>query len=912
MKCAIVITSCFAACLLLGQTTLPLQIEDNWQVFLNVQAPKEYNKIPRVMTTPDGRNVTPRTAKMRTDNGINLKSPNGSFKPESQAILYNEFQSPSSGTMQAGASADWWMEIYVNGKKVLSTIEKGNGTFGTFKPNDHVFSFPVIQGKNIIAARVKSGSAGWRFVYGKPEDPKPNVRFEANGEWKPVDMNDLYIKEGSALDQRAIAAISQPSGNGSVKKLPRLGVGPTGKIALAEQSDISVKLRGTGANTPWIVGRTARDPNWKETWKREAVNLRMLGYNLIRLSTDALCYKDEYLAPNLLDKFDYFIGVFAEQGAYTFLTIGASGVYLKNAWGPLKPGERRDYKLRMYLGDEQVRKAWKYGVATLMNHVNAYTGTAWKDDPNIACIELFNEQEWGFFHPKSSLSPVTQREFDARFQAWLKAKYQTAERLSKAWGSPSLRSFDKVRTPDNFPFSGIRLEDNDYILFCAELSHESAAWMRNTLRAAGYKGMVAQYNLSPWLAGQETRWEESPVNIANTYHNHPSMSSSPGSRCGQNSSVGSGAWYWRSIAAMRFADRPFIVTEFNHSFWNPYQYECGPLFSAYSALQGIDGLMIHEGAVFTYADKNPGQGIFSVSKSPASRAGEFLAGCLYLRGDVKASPHRVELEIPKEYLESNCNGARSISSEQRHIAFLTGFTIAFPWAKRPAGVINPSAPDLTMPPDNGAEFKSAGGGWAISGQDSTSSTFSLDAAVVAMKTKGILPKDNISAPSKGIFQSDTGEITIRVKEKLLKVATPRSEAVTLEGGKGEKVGSLNVVNTSIPAMVAACAIDDGTLANSKRIVLIYSTESVNTDLELSADRVTLVNLGRPPILMRSGKLDIAIKNTNAANMSLYALGFNGLRRERLAVAVKGEFINISIDTGRLKDGPTPFFELIAE
>ena len=205
-----------------------------------------------------------------------------------------------------------------------------------------------------------------------------------------------------------------------------------------------------------------------------------------------------------------------------------------------------------------------------------------------------------------------------------------------------------------------------------------------------------------------------------------------------------------------------------------------------------------------------------------------------------------------------------------------------------------------------------GGGWAIEVSDNKNSKFSLDIAVAGMKEKGILSKDNLSEPSKGIFQSDTGEIIMRTKENLLKIVTARSEAVTLEANKGEKLGQLNVVNTSIPGMIAACAIDKEKLADSKRIVLIFSTEAVNSGMELSSDRVTLVDLGKPPVLIRSGKLDITLDNSNGAKMSLYSLGFDGTRREKLPFKFDGKTLNISVDTRTLKDGPTPFFELVAE
>jgi len=82
-------------------------------------------------------------------------------------------------------------------------------------------------------------------------------------------------------------------------------------------------------------------------------------------------------------------------------------------------------------------------------------------------------------------------------------------------------------------------------------------------------------------------------------------------------------------------------------------------------------------------------------------------------------------------------------------------------------------------------------------------------------------------------------------------------------------------------------------------------------MELSADRKTLVKLGTPPILMRVGKMELKLSNANAASMKLYALGFDGTRREELPSKATNGVLRISVDTSKLKDGPTPFFELTA-
>ena len=188
----------------------------------------------------------------------------------------------------------------------------------------------------------------------------------------------------------------------------------------------------------------------------------------------------------------------------------------------------------------------------------------------------------------------------------------------------------------------------------------------------------------------------------------------------------------------------------------------------------------------------------------------------------------------------------------------------------------------------------------------------IDAYVNAMKAKGILSAANISLPSKGIFQTDTEEITLRAKDNLLKVATPRSEAVTLEADTAEQVGALEILGSDVPACVAACSMDGRNLKDSARMVLLYSTEVANTDMELSCDGIELKELGKLPVLMKTGRLQATLENSNNAKLNLYSLGLNGERKERLPLESINGHVKIDINTALLKDGPTTFFELSTE
>ena len=154
---------------------------------------------------------------------------------------------------------------------------------------------------------------------------------------------------------------------------------------------------------------------------------------------------------------------------------------------------------------------------------------------------------------------------------------------------------------------------------------------------------------------------------------------------------------------------------------------------------------------------------------------------------------------------------------------------------------------------------------------------------------------------------------MRAKENLLKVATRFSEAVTLEGGRGEPVGRLEVIGSDTPAMVGVCAVDGKDLAESRRMVLLYTTETANTGMVVTPDRTKMFNYGTLPVLMKVGRLDATLQNAHGKNMALYALGLNGARRQRLPLAWGEDGrLKIHLDTASLEHGPTAFFELTVD
>lgn len=729
---------------------------------------------------------------------------------------------------------------------------------------------------------------------------KTILRFQASNEWLAVDMSDLQVRPGSAMDLS-----SWPPR----RACERLLVAPSGKLATASQPETPFRLLGFNGVLPGCFQYQVAPEKLPQAMENHLRGIRVQGYNVVRMGIDRICANsDPGLDREQLDRLDHYLAQLRANGIYVQLLLGGGGNYLPRA----DKAVEIQYKTRMYLGDPELRAAWQAGVRTLLQHVNPYTGLAWKDDPTIACVESTNEQEFGFDKRfLTRLSPPVLAAFNVRFRAFLEAQYQTPAALARAWGQPQLQSFAEAAIPAS-GFNGESPQVRDYAALCNLLARECAQWYEATLREAGYQGLCGQYDLPLWFGDNLVRYESSQVAFRHDYFQHPSDQTNPGSKCDiASSSVGAATGYWRATNTARFADRPFFVTEYNHSFFNRYQHEAGIVFGAYSALQGFDALMVHASAVATAARIGEHWDSWSVNCNPIARANEFVSACLFLRGDVQPARHRVELAVSREQMQSRSYGA--LTSEQSKLGLLSGFSISFLGAQRPRGVGNPPPADLVIAPSGEAMVEASE--WAAEAVDTKAGDFALADFVPQMKAKGILPAANLSDPANGVFQSETGEILLRAQENLLKVVTARSEAVTLEGNKGEALGVLTIANTSTAACIAACAIDGKGLADSQRIVLVYATQAANSGMALATGdgrNAVLLDHGRLPVLLKAGRLAASLNNRHAASLALYALKMTGERREKLPVTVTEGTLSFVLDTARLPAGPTVFFELAAE
>ena len=159
------------------------------------------------------------------------------------------------------------------------------------------------------------------------------------------------------------------------------------------------------------------------------------------------------------------------------------------------------------------------------------------------------------------------------------------------------------------------------------------------------------------------------------------------------------------------------------------------------------------------------------------------------------------------------------------------------------------------------------------------------------------------------YESDTGEILLNAPQKYMTIKTAKTEVIASEEPTAETLPCMQKVSSSIPATVAISAMDGKTLAESEKMLLFYLTEVANTGMELTGDRITMKNIGKAPVLLRTGKLDLKLKLAPGKQYKLYPLRADGLRREGIPLTTKEGITEINLDTAKLPNGPVFYFEL---
>ncbi|MCW5719620.1 MAG: glycoside hydrolase [Devosia sp.] len=663
-------------------------------------------------------------------------------------------------------------------------------------------------------------------------------------DWPALRETSLEIDAGSPLDFSVILP------NGAIDAQRHLTLAD-GRFAFSDTPGVSASLHC--ASLAWSPA-SGGFPDHASA-DRYVTQLVRHGYNLARfhyveaalmLGSSA----DFAFDPETLDRFHYLLAALKRAGiswVMDGLTSNRGGLAgydddRGDVVGPLKQ--------EILLSAEGMAH-WRRLQDLILGTVNPYTGLAPIADPALALVVLVNEGalEFDGIVAEGRGEPAYSELVRSRFNAFLRSRYVDSAALAAAWGGlgpdESLEA-GTIAMPTNRWGRDPRFVDLQ--LFFTQVEQAGTQTMSAHLRAMGYHGAISNYNNWPTLQISRSRAGLDVVTM-NTYFDWVG-GYQPGTRIEQGSSISRELDYLRLAASTRFLGKPFVLTEYDHLFWNRHRYEAGLAVPAFAAFQGWDAICRHGHGplILRYGEDFPHKRQmlpYAIALDPVARAGETLAALLFRRGDVKAS----------------------------------GVQIAFPLdlAARPGPAINQREPEA-------ATALSIFGAIGLTGNADRAATalpvsrdgLGMDALAAPMLAAGLISDSQWALAGRGIYRSDTGELTVVPGAALIEVETPRTVAAAFSRlDQPLQLGPVTIADPSGPSLVALSALDGALLGQSRRILVIFASDAHNTDMRFAdLGEREIVDFGRLPVRVRPASLSLQLAGEGMWTLS--PVGLDGV------------------------------------
>jgi hypothetical protein len=573
--------------------------------------------------------------------------------------------------------------------------------------------------------------------------------------------------------------------------------------------------------TDWSPGSVEIQP--KEDAAMWAATLARFGVNLVRLHfldldsprglIDATTGDSRSFDPQQLDRLDFEVAQLKKRGIYVDLNLNVGRSY--KAGDGVQDFAKIRWAKGLTLYDPRLIELEKEYARRLLTHVNPYTGTAYRDEPAVAIVEILNENAvyLGFHAPTQYYDD----ELTAQYNAWLQQQLTPGD-LAK------LRVLASVSEGVPVP----RLKPQETATAPKERYETETAFYMDTERKF-YEGMEGYLKSDLGV--------KCPI-IGTSDHSHTS-SPYPMLASLSKLDVVDGHVYWEhpeapppidtamvndplhstvvQLSRTAFAGKPYTVTETNHPFPNEFASEGIPIIAAYGAFQDWDAIITYTFEPKRAPDWKPYIGdAFDISLDPV-RMTEMAAGALmFLRGDVRPAKETVDRTYStEEVMESR----RLPHSEE------PWFTPGFP---------------LILPLEHAVRIGSLAGP----------------------------PTERLAVADPDPILSDTGELawyTSARETGLVTVNTARTQAlVGFVKANREVLRNLRADVTNTFATIILTSLDGKPLALSERMLLTTGSRVANTGMKWNDARTRLVNYGGAPTLIEPVSGMLTLRNIDKA------------------------------------------------
>jgi hypothetical protein len=509
----------------------------------------------------------------------------------------------------------------------------------------------------------------------------------------------------------------------------------------------------------------------RENIPRQARRMARLGYNLMRIHQQESGWvqpniygqnprDSRHLDPRSLDALDLWVRCLTDEGIYVWLDLH----YLRE----LKPADG------VSLGYDEIARQknlfWGFNFVNpelmnlmkehqhqYLNHVNRYTGIAYKDDPAVIGVLITNENDltshFGVAFLEVKHNPVHKELYDRRMAAFVKATGLPADRIWRSW-EPG---------PSKY-----LLADVERTFFRSMIDDLRSLGLNAPIATTSVWGATALYALPSLTEGD--------VIDAHMYGEREALSANPHDR----------ANYLTMAAAAQVYGKPVTITEWNVPYPEIDRFTTPLYVASIASLQGWDAPMLYNYAQAPLlppraGDANRGVDKWSTYNDPAITGVMPAAALAFRRGHVSPARRTYCLSVSPEQLfgaklTPEATPALRTLVEQSKLTIGMPAVKELPWLK-------PSEPsgDVIVVKDPGEDFL-------------------------------VGARDQV--------HSDTGELARNWRHGIQAINTPRTQAVSgWIGGKTLTLKDAAFQFQTPKAVVALSSIDDQPLSSS-RFVLI--------------------------------------------------------------------------------------------
>ena len=538
--------------------------------------------------------------------------------------------------------------------------------------------------------------------------------------------------------------------------------------------------------------------------------------------------------PESFDRLDYLISCLKKEGIYIYLDMMTYRKF-KEEDGVRNAVALCDRAAPYCMFDRRIIELQKEYCKTLWEHVNPYTGLAYKDDPAFVLSDAVNEVDlFGTFKKHIDVEPYAS-EFREMYRSWCKENEKNAD------------------------VDGTDLNDNTdetlnefKIGVCRAYHDEIFGYMRSLGVRIPFTGINFSWKYVQCKASQISG------DFMDSHLNVRFMTWNPGEKyCRHISLHEQPEWGAMRNARMRTFKKPFFTSEWDVTFPNAFRAESSIMLAAIGMLQNWSGYTIHTYAYTSLLEHmkilgkevssdtigNVGyrEGIFSTWNDPAKFGLFYHASIITRREDVRPSEKKITIRV--DDLNADRNQAPGALTQPSKKAFIAA-----------------------------TELCQIGTDYWGEAEDAIPDTQPLvDLA-------------------KGEVRSDTGELYRSWEKKYGTIDTPKSKAVygRLNENGEIALSGLKVKCKNDYAVIALSSLNNDLDLNRTDAILLTAVGKVeNTDMKQSlapesvqkndglAPYMQMDDFGKPPILCEVIEAEIELE-TDRTNMVIWAINAEGV------------------------------------